>query len=445
MSNIKIIGKIGQFTTTKKEDVDVDNIIWHVNKKMGEITNFKWDLNHDMKGKIKNFNVAIWPQWNLKYVKNNNNYPNITNEPSFYINNLSLSGGIVLDYKLIDICNNYAKKIGATFNPYLLIPDNSLKCSNVGDIVLAVNQVMDLLNIKIKKYNTKNNENVKKCSGILIEQEAKYQQSGNPVINATNIFAALRSKWREKMTTSNYDINTPIAWSEQGPMDNIFAYDDPKKLFDKFSKKKYTISPPDYTWPDLYEAGWKGNWKWKEEMLINCFVKGNIKKIYIQCDIKPSYISTYSMVKELYGHKDTYKCTGSSGGTPDGKDPTCNTNNIKKNYLKCNQYNSNCEPGTQLCPGFKYSIPANKWGDLCKKNWDLSPQTNLYNMTFVAGGPGANFAIQNSGFGIGKECPNQNDIHTLQDLVDNIQTNFGTEKWTKDGRIFKSRTIALYG
>jgi hypothetical protein len=402
MSDIKIIGKIGQFTTTKTEDVEyVYNLFWHVNNAMGDVTNFKWDSNYKMKNRIKNFNVGIWPQWKLTDVKNNNNYLNISKETSFYKNNLSLSGGIVLADKLIGICNNYAKKIGATFNPYLLIPDNSLNCSKVGDIVLAVNQVMDLLNKQIKNYNTNNNENVKMCSGILIEQEAKYQQSGNHVINATNIFAALRSNW------SNFDINTPIAWSEQGPMPNIFAYDskdDP--INDIFSQTEKTILPPDYTWPDAYEGN---NFAtkfgfWNQLLLKSC----------------PNGIN--------------------NGGCPPNIDAIYG---MKQENKECD-YCAGYAKGLAIPTIGRYVIPAKNWGKLWKKFTTPISKEDQKQAIYIAGGPGADFAIINSGYDITdcSNCPiNSQSINTLSEIVE----GFYSKNNSKNSINLDNFSIALYG
>ena len=169
----------------------------------------------------------------------------------------------------------------------------------------------------------------------------KYSLTDNVIqnIQAIDINAALRSEWSNKVNTKNINKNTKIAWAEKAWINNgsLPCY---KKSSDKISQPSGTCENiPDFNWPDLYEASWKGNWQWKEQMLYNCCVY-DVKDKAIGCDIQSSYDSSsiYSIIKEKYGHKDTYKCTGSSAGTPDGKDPTCNTNNISKDNSNCNTY-----------------------------------------------------------------------------------------------------------
>ena len=403
-------------------------LFWHVNNAMGlNLSKFPWDPEHKMHGKIKYFIVGIWPTWtndNFKYI--------ISKYGEIYKNCLASkqtkSAGIEDTNSLITLCKNYADSVGAQFVPFLLPPIDgwSTNITTAGDVLTGIDgQLLIMKDI----YNCP-------CQGVLIEGEEHYMDlqdkniwdsgkyvKGTASLMADHIFCSMRSKWsgdyinknKLKLVTNNFT----IAWSEQGPMENIKTYptSDTNWWYDFQGEgrgnDKMTISSCEFSWPDSYEGNWSGGWgHWiGQGLLKKC--NGNNGNAG-GCEPVDEFKTKYGLFKET---TDKPCCAGFAKGFTDSSIG-------------------------------RYCVPPGKYGSLTKNELTF-PLDQIKQNIFTAGGPGSDLAIKYSGLGSenatlsgGPPCKGYTNSSVLLDLYNDFsdKSNYGTNWRMKFGN-----SLALYG
>jgi hypothetical protein len=386
-------------------------LFWHVNNAMGiELANFPWDPNSLMKEKVKYFVVGLWPTWveddyNKIIEKYGTQYKNCL------ANQQTTTGGIEKIKDLIQLCMDYSNSIGAQFVPFLLPPINgwSSNIKTAKDILLGLDgQLLIMKEI----YNCP-------CQGILIEGEEHYLDVDNNALMADKILCSLRSSWSKNVPTKATN-NLIVAWSEQGPMDNIKTFDTATTdwTVDLSKSTSKTISPAEFTWPDSYEGNWTenpnkfGTWTYPG-LLSDCKTDKTVNRG--GCPPEKEIASTYGLFQETVNNSC---CAGfAKGYTNDGIG--------------------------------RYCISAEKYPELMKdKLWSPSP---INQVIFTVGGPGADLAIQYSGLGSnnanlsgGPPCKDnlkEKSKNLLLDLFNSFNKVYTEKGWG----LLRGKSLALYG